>query len=261
MSQKNRGYITAEASIVLSLFLFFMLGMCSLYMVIMAEAHIHQSLASSVDYVAQYSYLRKKLLNQKEQSVDSEKLDVGVEQLIDSVLVKQKLCSYLGEDYYVDRVIAEGKNGIIITVEADPVNKKIMQVTARYFARINLPLLGTYSIPLSNQIKQKAFVGFSKEEYINDDYYVYVTPNREAYHMRRDCTHLMLDIKSVPAMYKDRYTPCYYCGSGLSGNKIFVTKKNEVYHSTKECVGLRRTVQRVKIQTLEGIGVCSRCGG
>ena len=62
MNQKNRGYTTIETSMVMAIFLFFMLGMCGLYMVIMAEAHVHQALASAVDYAAQYSYWESRLL-------------------------------------------------------------------------------------------------------------------------------------------------------------------------------------------------------
>lgn len=259
MNQKNKGYITVEASMIVPLFLFFMLGMSGLYMTVMAEAHIHQALASAVDYVAQCSYLENKLLFNK--NADQKNSVFSVEELVDVVVIKQKLHTYIGNDYYVDRMIAGGKSGIVITVESDVANEKIMLVTARYFTKISLPLLGTYSIPLSNQIKQKAFVGFSKEEYINSDYYVYVTPNREAYHMRRDCTHLVLDIKSVLEKYKNRYVPCYYCGIQATGGRIYVTKENSVYHSTRDCVGLKRTVTREKLSAVKGIGACSRCGG
>lgn len=257
MNQKNRGYTTIETSMVMAIFLFFMLGMCGLYMVIMAEAHVHQALASAVDYAAQYSYWESRLLL-NEKSNDKK---YSVNNLVDAVVIKQRLNTYIGNDLYVEKMIVGGKNGIYVTVESDSFNDKVMLVTAKYVAKITLPLLGTYSIPLSNQIKQKTLVGFSKEEYINGDYYVYVTPNREAYHMRRDCTHLVLDIKSVPSKYQNRYTPCYYCGVQKTNKWLYVTKENDVYHSTKDCVGLKRTVMRVKLSAVKGVSACSRCSG
>ena len=255
----NRGYITIEASLVVPLFLFFMLAMSGIFMVLMAEAHVHQSLAAATDYMAEYCYLEHKLLSQKEVIKDNDL--VNVDSLIDVVMVKQQLSKYIGDDFYVEKVISGGKSGILVQVQSDKHNSKIMIATASYQAKIVLPLLGTYSINLSNQIKQKAFVGFTEEEYNNSDYFVYVTPNREAYHMRRDCTHLVLDVSAVSSNRKGNYEPCFYCGIKTSEKTVYIAKHGGVYHNHRGCVGLKRTVRRVKVSSVEGIGACERCGG
>lgn len=257
----NRGYITVEASLIVPLFLFFMLAMSGLLMILMAEAHIHQSLASATDYIAEQCYLKQKLLNGKAASENQEDSLIDVENLVDEVLVKQQLSKYIGNDFYIERYITGGKNGIVISVERDRKNPKIMLISARYEAKLILPLLGTYSINLSNQIKQKALVGFTEEEYNNSDCYVFVTPNMEAYHMRRDCTHLMLDINTVSSSRKINYEPCFYCGISQSESRVYIAKHGEVYHNSRDCVGLKRTVRRVKLSTVKGIGACQRCGG
>lgn len=257
--RKNKGYITVEASLLVPLFLFFMLAMSGIFMVLLAEAHIHQSLAAATDYVAEYCYLEQKLF--EEDMKNEAKSPVNIEKLIDTMIIKQQLDKYIGNDFYVKKVISGGKSGIFVKVQKDKNNSKIMKVTASYQAMINLPLLGNYSIHLSNQIKQKAFVGFTEEEYNNDDCFVYVTPNREAYHMRRDCTHLMLDVNTVSSSRKEGYFPCFYCGIAESGKRIYIAKNGEVYHNRRDCVGLKRTVRRVKRSGIEGIGVCERCGG
>lgn len=260
--KRNKGYITVEASLVVPLFLFFMLAMSGIFMILMAEAHIHQSLAAATDYIAEYCYLEQKLFvgdEKKDASVRT--VSVDVESLIDAVVVKQQLSKYIGNDFYVERVISGGKSGVFVRVEKDKHNSKIMIVTASYQAKVNLPLLGTYSINLSNQIKQKAFVGFTEEEYNNSDCFVYVTPNREAYHMRRDCTHLMLDVNVVNSSRKGNYEPCFYCGIKKSGTRVYIAKHGEVYHNNRDCVGLKRTVRRVKLSSVEDIGACERCGG
>jgi len=259
----NKGYITVEACIIIPLFLFFMIGMIRIFMTLFAEAHIHQALASATDYAAHHSYLERKLLSERDDGDEHKNMQVtnNVEQLVDTVMIRTQFHTYLGEDFYVGKVVIGGSNGILINVEKDVSNEKIMLVTANYQVKANLPLLGTYSIPLSSQIKQKAFVGFSKEEYSKIDHYVYVTPNREAYHIRRDCTHLKLAIRSVNASLKDRYTPCYYCGNEKSGASVYVGKENSVYHNSRECIGLKRTVRRVLLSAVRGLGACERCGG
>ncbi len=259
--KKNKGYVTVEASLIIPLFLFFMLAMSGIFMILMAEAHIHQSLAAAVDHVAELCYLEQRLLlNQKTEDFSKNVANDNVDNLVDSVVVKQQLVTYIGDDFYIENYIMNGKKGIITYVEKDKENPKIMIVTARYQAKLILPLLGTYSIDLSNQIKQKAFVGFTEEEHSNDDYYVFVTPNREAYHMRRDCTHLMLDVSTVNSNRKNNYAPCFYCGIGKTNSRIYIAKNGEVYHNSRDCVGLKRTVRRVKISSIKGVGACQRCG-
>lgn len=238
--KKNGGYITVEASIIVPLFLFFMLGMTRIYMIFMAEAHVHQALASTAEYMAQCAYIEKKSVN--------------------TLIATGKWQVYLGEDHYVEQVISGGKQGVRVKVKWDTENEKIMLLTATYQVKLSLPLLGTYSTTLSNQIKQKAFVGFSKEEFNEEDVYVYVTPNREAYHLRRDCTHLLLDVRMVSSVSTGNYSPCHYCGIGAVGRMVYIAKNGEVYHCRRDCVGLKRTVRRMKRSTVEGLGVCSRCG-
>lgn len=238
--RRNKGYVTVEASIVVPLFLFFLLGMARLYMIFAAEAHIHQALASTAEYIAQYAYLEKGLAN--------------------SVTATTKQQSYLGDDFYVEQVVNGGKKGIWVKVATDKKNEKVLLLTTTYQVKVSLPLLGTYSITLSNQIKQKTFVGFSKEEMEEEDIYVYVTPNREAYHLRRDCTHLLLDVRTIYSAPTGKYNACYYCGKEAVGKVFYIAKNGEVYHCNRDCVGLKRTVRRVKRSTVKGIGACSRCG-
>lgn len=262
IEKQNRGYITVEASLVVPLFLFFMLAMAEIFMILIAEAHIHQALASATDYAAQHCYLEQKLLEKRNGTDTASDInEINIENVVDTALVWKQFQTYIGEDFCVEKLITGGKKGVVITVKKEKTNKKIMLVSAVYQAKVNLPLLGTYSINLSNQIKQKAFVGFSKEEYNNEDCYVFVTPNREAYHLRRDCTHLLLDVRRVSISLKGTYTPCYYCGTSKDEKYIYIAKNGEVYHNKKDCVGLKRTVRRVKRSSVEGIGACERCGG
>ena len=53
--RRQKGFITVEACMVVPLFLFFMLAMASVIMLLLAEAHIHQSLVEAAGYTAQYA--------------------------------------------------------------------------------------------------------------------------------------------------------------------------------------------------------------
>lgn len=250
MKKRNKGYITVEACLVVPLFLFFMLSVSGIFMLLIAEAHIHQSLAEAASYTAQYAYLEKKLLNNENKIIENTGNQL--------VMVKQ-FKTYLGNDFYVEKVIENGANGIILTITKDKENKKIFIAKARYLARMKLPVLGDFKIFLSDEIKQKAFVGYSREE--KSEYYVYVTPNQSVYHTNRSCTHLSLGIQKKDSRQKGNYTPCGFCGkSRNSKENVYISKTGNVYHYRAGCSGLKRTVRRVKMEEAAGLGPCSRCG-
>lgn len=249
MKKGNKGYITVEASLIVPLFLMFLLSIGGLYMLLFVEAHIHQSLAEAAEYTAQYCYLEKQLVKDKMYGVDT---------LIDTAVLVKQFRTYLGDDFYVERMVSNGKNGIVLTVTKDKDNPKIFIAKARYLTGIKIPLIGSFYLHLSNQIRQKEFIGYSKEE--KSDIYVYVTPNQEVYHTKRGCSHLILKVTTKNAVDKARYEPCHFCGKGKGKSVIFVAKTSNVYHTSAGCSGLKRTVRRVKLSEVGGLSKCSRCG-
>lgn len=250
MGRKNRGYITVEACLVVPLFLFFMLAVSGIFMLLMAEAHIHQSLAEAAGYTAQYCYLEEKISKNSTGKVGN---------LADTALLVKQFLTYLGDDFYVEKMLVNGKTGVVLTVKTDRKNAKVFIAKASYAVRLKIPLLGEYHTVISNEIKQKAFVGYSREE--KSDCYVYITPEQSVYHTRRNCTHLALSIQSRDSSQKENYKPCGFCGK-RSNDKgiIYVARTGDVYHFRRECSGLKRTVKRVRLQEVGGLGPCSRCG-
>lgn len=249
MEKRNKGYITVETSFVIPLFLFFMLAVAGIYMLLMAEAHIHQSLSEAAEYTAQYCYLEKQVLKDKMYSADV---------LVDTAVLIKQFHSYLGEDAYVERMILNGKNGILLTVSKDKDNPKIFIAKARYRADFSIPFVGQFHIPLSNAIKQKEFIGYSKEE--KSDTYVYVTPNQEVYHVRRGCTHLVLSVQSKSSKDKGCLKPCHFCGISGDSGTIYISKTSDVFHYNAGCSGLKRSVKRIKLSEAGGLSKCQRCG-
>jgi len=246
----NKGSVTVEACVVIPLFLFFMLGIAEIYMLLMAEAHVHQSLAEAADYTAQYCYLESRLSSEKIQKVEN---------FIRSGTLVKQFRMVLGEDFYVQQMIAGGRDGVVLTVTADRKNPKIFIAKARYFVKIKIPVIGEFRIELSNRIKQKAFLGYSKEE--QSECYVYVTPNQEVYHTRRSCSHLRLEVRKKSSKHKGNYTPCSFCSrENGSQSYIYVAKTGKVYHCNIGCIGLKRTVRRINIKEAGNLGLCQRCG-
>lgn len=268
--RKHTGSITVEACLVIPLFLFFMLAMADIIMLLLAEAHIHQSLAEAAGYTAQYAYLedgintgRKKRAVSEGKPVsnqDTSKAKGGTEKIVNFAILVTRFQKYLGDDYYVERMISGGKGGIILSIKEDVENPKIFVAKAGYCGRFKVPLLGEITVPLTNQIKQKAFVGYSEEEQ-EVDTYVYITPEQSVYHTTRNCTHLSLSVRSAAGSQKNNYTPCSFCGRRKNTTgKIYISRTGNVYHNNPNCSGLKRTVKRVKKKEAGGLGPCSRCG-
>lgn len=255
MKNESRGSITVETCLTVPLFLFFLLAVGELMMLMFAEAHIHQSLVEAADYTAQYCYLEKQ--TEGKSNPDTKK-NTGT--VINTVIFIKQFYSCLGEDFYVEKTIRNGKHGIMLSIKQDSENTKVFTVKAKCFARISVPMLGNYDMEISDVVKKKAFVGYEKGEG-NEEEYVYVTLNQEVYHLKRSCSHLSVSFREKNESQKKGYTPCSFCSREKSVNgKIYVAKTTNVYHTRKDCSGLKRTVRRVKRKDVGGLGPCQRCG-
>lgn len=240
----NRGSVTVEASLVVPLFLFFLLTVVKLYGMLFAEAKIHQALAEAAGYTAQYCYLESRIKTEKHTQITA-----------NTAILSSQFRRYLGEDSWVVRNVSGGKNGIVISRKIDEVNPKIFYARADYCLGVKIPFLGTYQMRRTSVIKQKAFLGFEPGE--EEDCYVFITPNQEVYHMRRDCTHLELKVQRTSGTAG--LSPCRYCGGRQTGN-YYIAEEGRVYHCNRDCSGLKRTVHRVNKKKVAGLGPCQRCG-
>lgn len=246
------GSVTVEACFMVPLFLFFFLAIANILMIFFAEGHIYQSLAEASEYTSQYCYLQDRLLENSESLNKTTVAKTGT--------LIQKFHQYLGDDFYVEKVVTDGKKGIYLSLLTDENNQKIFHAKASYKIRFNIPVFGTFSMKRKVDIKQKGFVGYTKgEEEVEE--YVYVTPNQEVYHCSRSCSHLVLSIRSLSKKQAGHYNPCHFCGKNpVSSNTIYITKSSSLYHTEKSCSGLKRTVKRVKKSTVGGLPPCKRCG-
>lgn len=244
---RNRGSTTVEACIVVPLFLFFMLAITYMGMMLMADAHIHQSLAEAAIYGAQYCYLEERMLGEGSS-------------IVNMAIINSRFRTYLGDDKTVDKIVAGGRNGIIVTAISDTDNRKIFHAKASYVVRIPVPIIGSFQTVRTDEVRQKAFLGYDKSETDTDnDTYVYITPNESVYHMSRGCSHLNRKVTTRES--HGNYPPCSFCGKKDNGSgKVYIAENGDVYHYDSHCLGLKRTVMRVKKSSVSGLGPCSICG-
>lgn len=256
--KNNCGVATVEACIVIPVFLFFFLSIASIIMIFFAETHIHQSLAETCNELSVNCFYED-CANQNIQDREETKNN-GVDIAFEYLRLNKAFAQYLGNDFFVERVVRNGKKGIFLTVKNDEKNKKIFYGQAEYTVNLYVPMIGTFVMERQLSIKQKRFVGYTYGEEAVEEY-VYVTPYESVYHTNRGCTHLSLSVQSMNASQTDNYKMCAFCKKSENNSSlIYVAKTSDICHTNKNCSGLKRTVTRVKKSTIGGLAPCSRCG-
>lgn len=170
------------------------------------------------------------------------------------------------------RTLNERAQVLAVTVgqaaEEDPYIRLYDYQTAR------LPFSSLFSgwRPVILRTSVRAWVGYTGESFGETarEEMVYVTPDGQVYHRKRDCSYLNLTVKILPFSGLEsarnqsggKYYPCEYCikGSG-PGVTVYITDHGTSYHSTRDCQGLKRTVMAIPYSEAAGMRCCSRCGG
>lgn len=139
---------------------------------------------------------------------------------------------------------------------------------------VELPFSRTFGgrRAVTQQVTVRGWIGYTGESFRESmqEELVYVTPEGDVFHRSRDCTYLLLTVRTASSEHLDeirnlsggRYHPCEYCvGSGRPRGTVYITDYGTSYHNIRSCQGLKRTVMRVPLSRTGGLPGCSRCGG
>ena len=244
VNNKNRGSAVVEATLILPLFLFAMLAVYHMHQVHIAESAVYEACAEAAEYTAEYAY-------------------IGT---VSGLVPKLKFAGYVDDKKRVERYVVGGASGVSFLrthLDGDTV-----VLCADYSLRVAVPFFPALTVKRHIKIRQRAYVGEGESEASENeketekDPYVYVTDNREVYHLSRNCTHLKLTVTPCAgeAQCEARgFKPCAYCGDD-PGVNCYITEEGDCYHKSLRCSGLKRTVYRVRLSETGGIPRCSRCG-
>jgi hypothetical protein len=167
---------------------------------------------------------------------------------------------YVDDSELVEKYVKNGMDGISFLGSYVDLDDNVV-VKVNYTLQVNMPFIPTLDKARTVTIKQKGYTGYSGTyDSGSDCEYVYVTENREVYHITRSCTYLALSIgmKKLADAKASGYRACEFCGSSCD-TYVYVTNYGDCYHSRKNCSGLKRTVSRVKRSEVKDLGGCSRC--
>ena len=275
----DRGSATVEAALLVPVFLFVLLFFYHLLHVQTVRQVVYEAGIETAEYVAEYYYLQDSIhtvwegySNRKkgtDEAVSGETHSTGVQTgLLDRAaflaVAGAKMQEYLDEPELIERYVSGGCSGISLITSELPDSDGELVFHIRYTICINTPLLPTVKKEVEETIRQKPYNGHQKKEDGDDtesDPYVYITDNREVYHLSRGCSHLILGITpmALKSAKEAGYRPCAFCGKE-AGVLVLVGPEGDCYHAGADCSGLKRTVHRVRRSEVSGIPPCSRCG-
>ncbi len=258
--------MTVEASIVIPVFLFFLMNILFSFDVLHLHGNLMAALHQTGNQMCFYAYAY-------DQSELGEIIPDNINSLIWSEgYVKHKVFDYLGKEYLDRTCIADGSSGIHFYQSSLMEEKDTIELIASY--RVE-PLVGINRwIPLymENRYYGRAWTGYDVEnrnkDRLSEDLLVYVTESGEVYHISRACSYLNPSIQAAPLLGMEqrrnedgeRYSPCPSCyREGLQALGYITDYGNKI-HTSLQCSGLKRTVYTVRLSETEGKRRCVKCG-
>lgn len=257
------GSITAEAALVLPLFLFFCMQIISFICLFGLHSTIAMSLHQEVSALALQSYAYEAL---------GADMDSVLTDVLGEAAVKHRVIERIGRDYLDASMIDGGSGGIWVVFGQKENTQDVVDVTLSYRVKPLFGILGFSGFSMANRCSMKAWTGYKQAPYAADETvmeeYVYLAENGEVYHKSRQCTHLALSVCEVESKSLDvlrnadggKYYACERCGKEKQ-KTVFVTEEGNRYHTSLMCSGLKRTIYVIRLSEAGGKRACSRCGG
>ncbi len=290
---RSDGSLTAEAALVLPVFLFAVLSLVYLFQLMSLQIKVQAAVNQTAEQIASYGYLLDRVSavagKKAEKILESAELfsEDGLFSVDEAGAWVMKLLHYAGAESaakqlagrYVDTEdgaflhVADGWEGVSFCGSTLRDDTRCVVVTAEY--RVKLPFVPAMFPKL--QVKQTAVCRSfcSDREYVpkesseeEQETLYYMTPNGSVYHTSCECTYLKIltqsiGIEELTGMRNSsggKYYPCKLCTEGLELiGKVYYTSGGSSYHVTKNCSSLSRKVMEKTAEEIAGIPPCSRC--
>lgn len=246
-SRQKQGSLTAEAAFVMSLFLFMVCVLYTLFSLMEYQIEVQFALEKSVREAAIYQ-MEPPISEAAVRSLAVHELKEEFSNLILDKAVQVKIVEEAGDILNVELVYGAGPRFLFF----GPLKRQFIQRSSRRLWN------------------GQNYVGnVPKEGEIDAEDYVYVTQNGTVYHKRRGCTYLQLSVRQIAGQaigdYRStdgsKYRPCEICSKkGTSLSVVYITEDGSRYHQTRNCSGLTRWIMKVPLSQTEGRRACSRCG-
>ena len=264
LSVKVAASVSIEASIAIPIFLFSFLEILSLLNYLSVYSGVLYALKSAAEPVAVYAYAYEDIIDSEEDVSLGEEVVTSI--VFSEAYIDTKICNMCDTRLY-ENTIKGGIKGIHLLGSHVDIEESCVDVLAYYTIKPLVSFAGTEQFMI-NRYYTRLWTGYTPEEVVVSQEYVYVTENRSVYHLTEDCTHLKLSISRVRAeeLYNlrnnsgVRYLQCTKCHEeGSLPENYYITEQGDRYHVDITCSGLKRTIYRVEKSKVSDLAMCSRC--
>ena len=264
------GSMTIEASLCLTVFLVFMVSLCQLFLVMQLQLRMQKALEQVGSEVAQYSYLNSQIHLWESESHLLEELKESLLAELSKEAIRIRFVELLGPETLAHSVLAEGEAGISFDDSRLLQEHHRLRLVVSYPIRLPVRLLGVGDITLRQQCYRYARMGDvdPTKKVETAERMVYVTKNRQVYHVTLSCTYLNLSVRSVAMSQVSElrndsggiYYACERCEPTGRESAVYLTEDGDRFHDEWDCPGLRRYITSVPISQVGDLRLCSRCG-
>ncbi len=268
------GSLTIEAALALTLFLFFVLSLCWLFVIMQTKLRFQQALEQVSSEAAQFAYVSSQAELWDSQSVLIGKVEDFLLTELGEEALRLRFLAVVGEEYVNSSCVLGGASGV--GLEGDPILEEDgkMRLILSYRIRLPLAVLGNFTFTMRQQSYRYAWIGdrgIVREagDALEGEQVVYVTEGSQVYHLTMGCSYLNLTVRQVPFLALEglrngsggRYYACELCrpdngGSGM----VYITEDGSRYHGDRQCSGLKRSVTALPLSQAGDRRPCSRCG-
>lgn len=251
-SGKIKGSMAVEGSLVLPLFLFFIMTVMLSLEVVRVQSNIQEALHQAGNRMAFEEYQVKYTGGGRGNGEE---------------YVKE----YLSGQLYPYLCIKSGENGVIFRDLSTGKTNGQIELQVDYKVKPFIRWLPVGDIRFRDRFFSHSWTGYCGNEIWSDreqEVYVYITKTGSKYHMSHMCTYLraqiqMKDFEQVSYLRNQsggKYYPCQKC-KPVKGGNVYITADGKSYHSMSDCSSLKRTIYVVPLSEAGAYSACSKCGG
>lgn len=248
-----KGSMALEGSLVLPIFLFFMMTVLLGLEAVRIQSNVQEALHQAGN----------------ENAFTQNRLEMYGEGKADAA---EKIAVYISKQKFPYLCVAEGEEGIIVQDYSSVDVNGLIYLKVSYKIKPFIQWIPIGDIMFEDEYYSHAWTGFQGNEDTGhngeEDIYVYITKTGSKYHTTCECTYLRVPIKAVSDEQIEeirnasgrKYYPCERCRPKESG-VFFVSEDGSRYHGRSDCASLKRTVYMISLSKAQGYTPCSKCGG
>ena len=266
ITTKNKGSITVEAACVFPLFLFVMYAILTICQMLITTNEIHSALTETARYAAKYDYVQqhKNRAGENREEKNSENGSEIKENDITDIIINKSVLQWQFRKY-LDKTklwhIKGGTAGISLAKSQLDSDDNMLQLRADATICISLPLIKDFTIPVQEEIRQKAFLGYDNTTSLDSGDYVYVAQTGEVYHTDLSCSHICIKIIAKSELDSTNKKYCKHCMKDKVIEGDCVTLYGDCLHSDINCSSLKRTIRLVRKDQINHLPLCQKCAG